>query len=75
MATTIPVVHAMIGNAFTNGAPITSSRWATPAPGLGDPASSTTTGTATATSNGGWTIGPNNPFRRTHATASTQPAM
>jgi hypothetical protein len=75
MATTIPVVHAMIGNAFTNGAPITSSRWATPAPGLGDPASSTTTGTATATSSGGWTIGPNNPFRRTHATASTQPAM
>jgi hypothetical protein len=53
MATTIPVVHAMIGNALTSGAPITSSRWVTPAPGFGDPASSTTTGTATATSRGG----------------------
>ncbi len=72
-ATASPVVHAIIGNALTRGAPITSSFSAMPAPGLGVPASNTTAGTATASSSGGATIGPNSPRRRTHATASTQP--
>jgi hypothetical protein len=44
-----------------------------PAPGRGVPATSTTTGTASAMSNGGATIGQNTPLRRTHAVASTQP--
>jgi len=67
------VVHAIIGKPLTSGAPITSRRWAMPAPGRGVPATSTTTGTASAMSNGGATIGQNTPLRRTHAVASTQP--
>ena len=68
------MVHAIIGKPLTSGAPITSRRCATPAPGLGVPATSTTTGTASAISSGGATIGQNSPLRRTQAVASTQPA-
>ena len=73
-ASTSPVVHAIIGKPLTSGAPITSRRCAMPAPGRGVPATSTTTGTATAMSSGGATIGQNRPLRRTQAVASTQPA-
>ncbi len=72
-ASASPVVRAIVGNALTSGAPMTSARSAMPVSGRGAPASSTTTGTATATSNGGCTSVQKSPSRRTQATASRQP--
>ena len=67
------MVRAIVGNALTSGAPITRACSAMPVSGRGVPASSTTTGTATATSSGGCTSVQNSPSRRTQATASRQP--
>ena len=69
-ASTTPVVTAIVGKLFTSGA--ATDRAAVSVPLAPSPIS-TMAGTATASSSGGATTGPNRLRRRTQVTARTQP--
>ena len=67
------VVIARVGKALTSGPPTARSVEAVPPERGSDPVATTTRGTPTASSSGGWTSGTNSESRRDQAVARMQP--